>query len=297
LKAIPLPRFVEPMRAKLAKVPSSGDWIYEIKFDGWRAIALKGGNQVRLLSRNSKDLGAKFPEITASIAELNAHDAIIDGEIVALDENGRSSFQLLQAHDMGQERPPIFFYAFDLLQLNRKDMKKLPLKERKATLQRLLEKPPGVIRYSATLGRNAKDLLKEARKLGLEGLIGKKATSVYEPGARSGAWIKIKLLHEQEFVIGGYTEPEGTRKFFGSLIVGFYRRNQLVFVGRVGTGFSTALLEKLYSRLKKIEQPSCPFVNLPLPRGSKWGQGITASEMRFATGLNRNCYVRSSLAN
>ena len=167
---------------------------------------------------------------------------------------------------MGHERPPIFFYAFDLLQLNGKDMKKLPLEERKATLQRLLEKPPGVIRYSATLGNNAKDLLKEVRKLGLEGLIGKRAKSVYEPGARSGAWIKIKLLHEQEFVIGGYTEPEGTRKFFGSLIVGFYRRNELVFVGRVGTGFSTALLEKLYSRLKQIERPSCPFVNLPTLR-------------------------------
>ena len=160
-------------------------------------------------------------------------------------------------------------------------MKKLPLEERKATLQRLLEKPQGVIRYSATLGNNAKDLLKEARTLGLEGLIGKRAKSVYEAGTRSGAWIKIKLLHEQEFVVGGYTEPEGTRQFFGSLIVGFYRRNERVFVGRVGTGFSTALLEKLYSRLKQMERPSCPFVNLPLPRGSKWGQGITASEMRF----------------
>jgi bifunctional non-homologous end joining protein LigD len=281
LKAIDLPSFVEPMKAKLARAPSSGHWIYEIKFDGWRALALKGGNQVRLLSRNAKDLGAKFPEILDSIAELNAHDAVIDGEIVALDEQGRSSFQLLQSHDMGHERPPIFFYAFDLLQLNGKDMKKLPLEERKATLQRLLEKPPGVIRFSATLGNNAKDLLKEARKLGLEGLIGKRAKSPYEVGTRSGAWIKIKLLHEQEFVIGGYTEPEGTRKFFGSLIVGFYRRNELVFVGRVGTGFSSALLEKLYSRLKQIERPSCPFVNLPLPRGSKWGQGITASEMRF----------------
>ena len=269
------------MKAKLAKAPSSGHWIYEIKFDGWRALALKGGNQVRLLSRNAKDLGAKFPEITGSIAELNAHDAVIDGEIVALDEKGRSSFQLLQSHDMGHERPPIFFYAFDLLQLNGKDMKKLPLEERKANLQWLLEKPPGVIRFSATLGNNAKDLLKEARKLGLEGLIGKRAKSVYEAGTRSGAWIKIKLLHEQEFVIGGYTEPEDTRKFFGSLIVGFYRRKELIFVGRVGTGFGPALLEKLYSRLKQIERPSCPFVNLPLPRGSKWGQGITASEMRF----------------
>jgi bifunctional non-homologous end joining protein LigD len=121
----------------------------------------------------------------------------------------------------------------------------------------------------------------EVRKLGLEGLIGKRAKSIYEVGTRSGAWIKIKLLHEQEFVIGGYTEPEGTRQFFGSLIVGFYRRNELVFVGRVGTGFSTNLLRNLHSRLKEIERSSCPFVNLPLPRGSKWGQGITASEMRF----------------
>jgi bifunctional non-homologous end joining protein LigD len=141
------------MKAKLADAPCSGEWIYEIKFDGWRALALKSGNQAQLLSRNSKDLGAKFPEIILSIAELNAHDAILDGEIVALDEKGRSSFQLLQAHDMGHERPPIFFYAFDLLQLNGKDMKKLPLEERKATLQRLLGNPPGVIRYSGDFGK------------------------------------------------------------------------------------------------------------------------------------------------
>src|SRR5258705_6886413 len=132
---------------------------------------------------------------------------------------------------MGHERPPIFFYAFDLLQLNGKDMKKLPLEERKATLQRLLEKPPGVIRYSATMVNNAQNLLKEVRKLGLERLIGKSAKSIYEVGTRSGAWINIKLLHEQEFVIGGYTEPEDTRQFFASLIVGFYLPNELVFVG------------------------------------------------------------------
>src|SRR4029077_3022280 len=164
-KAISLPYFVEPMKAKFARAPSSGHWIYEIKFDGWRALALKGGTQDRLLSRNAKDLGAKFPEILDSIAELNAHDAVIDGEIVALDEKGRSSFQLLHSHDMGYERPPIFFYAFDLLQLNGQDMKKLPLEERKASLQRLLEKRPGVISFSATLGNTAKDLFKEVRKL------------------------------------------------------------------------------------------------------------------------------------
>jgi bifunctional non-homologous end joining protein LigD len=281
VKAAPLPSFVEPMKAKLVAAPPSGNWIYEIKLDGWRALALKGGSQARLLSRNEKDFGAKFPEVMDSIAELNVQDAIIDGEIVALDEKGRSSFQLLQAYDIGQQRPPIFFYAFDLLQLNGKDLKQLSLEKRKAILQKLINKPPGIIRYSAALGDDAEPLLEQARKLGLEGLIGKRKDSIYEVGQRSGSWIKLKLLKEQEFVIGGYTEPEGTRQYFGSLIVGFYRGRELVFAGKVGTGFNTKLLRSLFSRFKEILRESCPFVNLPLPRGSKWGQGITASEMRL----------------
>jgi bifunctional non-homologous end joining protein LigD len=137
-------------------------------------LALKGGSQARLLSRNEKDFGAKFPEVMDSIAELNVQDAMIDGEIVALDEKGRSSFQLLQAYDIGQQRPPIFFYAFDLLQLNGKDLKQLSLEKRKAMLEKLINKPPGIIRYSATLGDDAEPLLEQARKLGLEGLIGKR---------------------------------------------------------------------------------------------------------------------------
>ena len=244
-------------------------------------MALKGGSQARLLSRNEKDFGAKFPEVMDSIAELNVQDAMIDGEIVALDEKGGSSFQLLQAYDIGQQRPPIFFYAFDLLQLNGKDLTKLSLEKRKAILQKLINKPPGIIRYSATLGDDAEPLLEQARKLGLEGLIGKRKDSIYEVGQRSGSWIKLKLLKEQEFVIGGYTEPEGTRQYFGSLVVGFYRGKELVFAGKVGTGFNTKLLRSLFSRFKELLRESCPFVNLPLPRGSKWGQGITASEMRL----------------
>jgi bifunctional non-homologous end joining protein LigD len=216
-----------------------------------------------------------------SIAELNVQDTMIDGEIVALDEKGCSSFQLLQAYDIGQQRPPIFFYAFDLLQLNGKDLKQLSLEKRKAMLEKLINKAPGVIRYSATLGDDAEPLLEQARKLGLEGLIGKKKDSIYEVGQRSGSWITLKLLKEQEFVIGGYTEPEGTRQYFGSLVVGFYRGKDLVFAGKVGTGFNTKLLRSLFSRFNKILRESCPFVNLPLPRGSKWGQGITASEMRL----------------
>jgi bifunctional non-homologous end joining protein LigD len=139
-----LPSFVEPMQAKLVDSIRPGDWIFEIKFDGYRAIALRGGNETRLLSRNQKDLGKKFPEIISSIAAIDVQDAIIDGEIVALDDKGRSSFQALQGFDMGTERPPIVFYAFDLLRLNGKSLQDLPIEERKAKLEELVKKPPGV---------------------------------------------------------------------------------------------------------------------------------------------------------
>jgi bifunctional non-homologous end joining protein LigD len=128
----PLPEFVEPMKAQLVDSIRPGDWIYEIKFDGYRALALRGGRETRILSRNQKDLGKKFPEITSSIAALDVQDVVIDGEIVALDDRGRPSFQLLQGYDMGLVRPPIVFYAFDLLRLNGEDLRGLPIEERKA---------------------------------------------------------------------------------------------------------------------------------------------------------------------
>ncbi len=150
--------------------PPQGDWLYEIKFDGFRAIALKGGSETRVLSRNEKDFGAKFPEVLESISDLKVKDAVIDGEIVALDEQGISSFQLLQAFELGQERPPIFYYAFDLLRLNGKDLRETPLIQRKDKLGRLLMNPPGVIRLSSSLEGSATQLLDRARDLGLEGL-------------------------------------------------------------------------------------------------------------------------------
>jgi bifunctional non-homologous end joining protein LigD len=253
--AIPvrLPDFVEPMKAKLVdSMPSGGGWIYEIKFDGYRALALRGGSETRILSRNQKDLGSKFPEVKDSIGALDIEDAIIDGEIVALDEKGRSSFQLLQGSDMGEQRSPIVFYVFDSLRLNGKEAQNLPIEERKAKLEELLKKPPGVIRYSVSFTKDIPELLKRAGKLGLEGLIGKRAGSRYEAGKRTGAWIKVKLHLEQEFIIGGYTEPEGSRKYFGALLVGFHEGKKLKFAGRVGTGFSEKLLSTLYSELNKI---------------------------------------------
>src|ERR1700674_4589620 len=203
------------MKAKLVdSMPSGGSWIYEIKFDGYRALALRSGSETLILSRNQNDLGGKFPEVKDAIAALDVENAIIDGEIVALDEKGRSSFQLLQGFDMGEQRPPIVFYAFDLLRLNGKNIQNLPIEESKAKLEESLKKLPGVIRYSVPFTKDIPELLDRAHKLGLEGLIGKRAGSRYEAGKRTSTWIKIKLHHEQEFVIGGFTEPEGTPEVF-----------------------------------------------------------------------------------
>jgi bifunctional non-homologous end joining protein LigD len=167
-----------------------------------------------------------------------------------------------------------------LLQLNGKDLQNLPIEERKAKLEELLKKPPGVIRYSVSFTKDIPELLEQAGQLGLEGLIGKRAGSRYEAGKRTGSWIKVKLHQEQEFVIGGYTEPEGSRKYFGALLVGFYESNKLKFAGRVGTGFSEKLLSSLYSELNKIRAEKCPFYNLPAVGRNRWDQGLSAAEMR-----------------
>jgi bifunctional non-homologous end joining protein LigD len=294
VRAAALPPFFQPMEAQLVVTPPEGDWVYELKFDGWRALALKGGSQIRLLSRNHKDFGAKFPIIMESLAALDAQDCVLDGEIVALDAEGRSSFQLLQAYDIGEAQPPLFFYAFDLLQLDGQDLKALPLIQRKSKLEKLLKNLNGVIRYSASLSNDAEPLLEKVRQLGLGGLIGKRGDSAYDPGGRNGSWVKLKLFQEQEFIIGGYTESEGTH--FGSIIVGFYEDNQLIFAGKVGSGFNSRLLRKLHARFKKIARGSCPFANLPVSGVSKGGQSLTATEMKRCHWLEPQivCQVKFS---
>jgi bifunctional non-homologous end joining protein LigD len=278
LSSAPLPDFVEPMKAQLVDSIRPGDWIYEIKFDGYRALALRGGRETRILSRNQKNLGKKFPEITSSIAALHVQDLIVDGEVVALDDKGRPSFQLLQGYDMGLVRPPIVFYAFDLLRLNGEELRGLPIEERKAKLAALLKNPPPSIRYSASFTQNIEELLNRVRELSLEGLIGKRAGSKYD-SKRSGAWIKIKLYQQESFVVGGYTQPAGERKHMGALLVGVYENGKLKFAGRVGTGFSEKLLKALSLELNKIAVKSCPFYNLPAT-GRGLDPGLTYAEMK-----------------
>jgi bifunctional non-homologous end joining protein LigD len=282
------PRFIEPMKAKLVdKPPTTGDWIYELKFDGIRLVAIKNHEKVSLLSRNQNDLSARFPEIVDAVKNLPADECVLDGEVVALDGEGRSSFQLLQAREMEGRKSPVYFYAFDLLQLEGKTLVSLPLEARKTVLEKLcadLDDPR--IRYSGAIGGDANQLLKEVQHRGLEGIIGKLSNSVYEPGRRSGAWIKLKCVNEQEFVIGGYTPPQGARKYFGAILVGYYKDRDLVFAGKVGTGFTTKSLAALHKKFRAEERSDCPFVDLPSKQGGQWVLGITPSMMKKMHWIN-----------
>ena len=289
LKGLPSakPRFVEPMKARLVtQPPTAGDWLYELKFDGFRILAIKDGSKVSLMSRNKNELRTRFSEISEAMRDFPAEECVIDGEVVALDEQGRSSFQLLQGIDMPGPQPPIRFYVFDVLQVNGKDVKTLPLVERKQILALLCQNVSEPIRYSGEVQGNIQSLLKEVQRRGLEGVIGKLRNSVYEIGRRSGAWIKLKVLNEQEFVIGGYTPPEGSRKHFGAILVGYYQNKKFLFAGKVGTGFNTKSLTDLHKKFRAEERDTCPFADLPSKQGGQWVQGITPSMMKKMHWVN-----------
>jgi bifunctional non-homologous end joining protein LigD len=281
------PRFIAPMKSRLvATPPTNGDWIYELKFDGIRAQAIKNGTKVKLISRNENDLTKKFEEVAAAVAALPCNECVIDGEVVALDDEGRSSFQLLQAREMEGCAPPLCYYVFDLLQLDRKGLGGLPLTTRKEVLRQLCDAAGDPIRYSGELGQDPRALLHEVERHGLEGIIGKQARSLYEPGRRSGAWIKLKCAQEQEFVIGGYTPPGGARQHFGALLIGCYEKKKLLFAGKVGTGFDTGMLASLHKQFRAETRKDCPFADLPSKKGGQWVQDITPGMMRKISWIN-----------
>ena len=281
------PQFVEPMKARLVDdPPAHGDWLYELKFDGIRAIAVKDNTKNSLISRNGNKLDARFPEIAEAVKNLPVRDCVIDGEVVALDEEGRSSFQLLQALEMEGRKAPLRFYVFDLLELDGKSLLGLPLEQRKQVLAKVCETLSDPIRYSGEISGDVKSLLTEVQRRGLEGLIGKQRNSIYEPGRRSGAWIKLKCVNEQEFVIGGYTPPAGSRKHFGAILVGYYDGGKLKFAGKVGSGFTSKSLSILYKKFREEERKDCPFVDLPSKQGGAWVQGITPSMMKKMHWVN-----------
>jgi bifunctional non-homologous end joining protein LigD len=271
------PSFIEPMKALPVEKLPEGDWLYEIKHDGYRALAFKDSKEVRLVSRNKKAFD--YRQLLDSLKSLLADRVILDGEIAALDEKGRSSFQLLQLFKLSGD-VPLAYYVFDLLSLEGKDLRNQSLSARREALANLLKNPPDNIRVSDELRGSKEDLIRVAQEFGLEGLVAKKPDSVYESGRRSGAWVKFKITKSQEFAIGGYTLPEGARSHFGSLLVGYNTPGGLVFAGRVGTGFSEKTLANLYAKFQKLRMQSCPFINLPEKSRGRWGLRITPAVMQ-----------------
>lgn len=292
------PAYVEPMKALLVKAPPAGDeWTFEIKWDGYRELAIKKEGEVQLFSRRGRESTGDFPEIARALGEIPAKNFVLDGEVVALDEMGRSRFQLLQKYKhklKTGEAQHICYYVFDLINLENHDLRSGTLADRKALLQTLLKDVPDPIRFSASFEGDADLLLAAATKKGIEGLIAKRRHSHYETGRRSGAWQKIKLVNEQEFVIGGYTEPKGSRPFFGAILVGFYDKGKLIFASKVGSGFDHESLQRLYKEFQRLKTDRCPFANLPSARPGR--SGLSAAEMRRCTWVKPElvCQIRFS---
>jgi len=268
-------KFVEPMLLlATTKLPEGPDWLYELKLDGYRALALKSSGRVHLRSRNDNDFSSRFAPITRALERM-PNESIIDGEVVALDQSGKPAFNLLQNH--GSSKAPIVFYAFDLLMLRGKDL----TRERLATRRQLLlnegladlNEP---IRLSPVFEVPLPDLVRSVKAQGLEGVIGKRRDSLYEPGIRSGVWLKMRINQGQDLVIGGYTP--GTRGF-DALVIGYFDNGKLMYAARTRNGFTPALRDQLFTKLRKLEIHDCPFANLPEKTPGRWGQGLTTAKM------------------
>ncbi len=257
-----LPDFISPQLATLGKTaPADDGWVHEVKYDGYRMLGCIAGGAVQIYSRNRKEWTGEFPHIARALAEFPVENAWIDGEIVILDAAGRTSFQALQ-NARSTSTSEAIYYAFDLPYLNGYDLRGVILEERKALLKRLLPHA-GIIRYSAHFAVPGTKFIAEVCNLGLEGMISKQRKSTYQ-GMRGNTWLKIKCGRQQEFVIGGFTDPEGSRHGFGALLLGVYDAEaRLRYAGKVGTGFNHSLLGKMRNTLDGLIQGKSPFVNPP----------------------------------
>ena len=278
-------RFIAPMKALSTGQIPAGVWDCEIKFDGYRAIAILNQGEVELWSRNRKPMSKDYPEVIRALRKMKCVNAVIDGEIVAVDEAGRSRFQLLQNRGSSADRPVIVYYVFDLMHYDGKSLLALPLRERRNELASLAKKSDPPVQQSPVYAVDPAELQKAARKQGLEGIIAKKPDSAYEPDRRSGSWVKCKVLAEQEFVIGGFTPPQHSRQHFGAVLVGYYEGGKLLYAGKVGSGYDHALLASLHEKFLRQRRETCPFANLPMVRKPRFGLGMSRREMEKVTWL------------
>jgi bifunctional non-homologous end joining protein LigD len=263
----PFPKQIHVQLATLVKEPPDDEgWIHEQKFDGYRMICFVRGGKVRFVSRNTQDWTGKIQSLVPQVAELPVEDAIFDGEVVVLDAQGVSSFQALQNAFGEQRTNRLVYFVFDLMYLDGYDLRGVPLEQRKTILESVLtgkRSKSAHIRYSEHLDGPGTVLRKKMCELGLEGIISKRRDSPYLPG-RTLDWLKSKCRQEQEFVIAGYTPPNGARVGFGALLMGYFQSDgKLIYAGRVGTGFNERLLQELMGRMKPLVQVKSPFADYP----------------------------------
>jgi len=271
--------FIEPMEClPVTKLPDGQEWSFEIKLDGYRALAVKAGSEVSLYSRRKKSFNSQYPHLVEALNDL-PDDTVVDGEIVSLDDSGRPNFHLLQ--NFRSQASRIHYFIFDLLICKGRDLTNLPLSQRREFLKQFV-KPHSRIRQSEQFQVSATEMLSAVREQKLEGVVAKRKDSLYQPGKRTGAWIKYRVNRGQEFVIGGFIPgPHG----FDSLIVGYYRDDALVYVARVRNGFVPASRRQVFEKIRGLVSLEMPFVNLPDEKESRWGDSLTADKMKQCVWL------------
>ncbi|HEV3512345.1 MAG TPA: non-homologous end-joining DNA ligase [Candidatus Sulfotelmatobacter sp.] len=288
----PMPTVIHPMLAESTSEPfDDADWLFEIKWDGYRAIAFIENGKVRLVSRNQNELTPRYPELMDMAGFVRAKNAILDGEVVALDQQGKASFSLMQQRTgfrPGGKRAAtnadvaVLYYAFDLIYLDGEDWHRVPLDQRKHKLASVINSGDS-LRYSDHYEEHGKALYEIARAKNLEGIVAKRRASCYEE-RRSGDWLKIKIRHRQECVVGGFTQPEGSRAHFGSLVLGLYDKQQrLIHVGQAGSGFNQKSLAEIWKLLKKLETTGNPFYGeVEALRKVTWVKPELVAEIEYA---------------
>ncbi len=267
------------------------DWLLERKFDGERCVARRDGGEVRLASRTDKDLTGTYPEVRSALERQRHRRLVLDGEVVAF-AGEQTSFSRLQQR-LGVTNPssarvaanPVVYCVFDLLELDGDDLRDLPLLERRARLTAAI-RPSTALQLSEAWREDSQKRFAQACDAGWEGLIAKRAAAPYVAG-RSRDWLKLKCVWEQEFVIGGYTDPSGSRTDFGALLVGYYQDGRLSYAGKVGTGYKAATLRELGARLRKLQTSESPFVDArPIPKGTHWTRPELVAQIGFAEWTN-----------
>jgi DNA ligase D-like protein (predicted ligase) len=277
--------FIESMEClPVTQLPEGRQWTYEIKLDGFRLEAVKNSGETTLYSRRGNVLNWKFPYVAAALANL-PDATVLDGELIALDAEGRSSFTLLQNFRSAEKQ--IHFYAFDVLVYRGRKLTELPLIERRGILKKVLPLNDHI--GVSIVEHRLAHVLQFVKQHGLEGVVAKRSDGVYEPGLRTGSWSKHRINRGQEFVIGGYTPATNG---FDALMVGFYRGKELIYAARVRAGFIQATRRKVFEQIKHLKTTKCPFANLPELSDGRWGQGLTVEKMKTCVWLKPEAVVR-----